>query len=177
MDQIIRVGNVKSQIIQTRSSGFTYLGLIFIVALIGVTLAMAGTLWTFAKQRETERQLLFIGDQFRQAIGRYYERTPGTVKLYPQSFKDLLLDNRYVGTQRYLRKIYPDPISGDIDWGIVTAPTGGIMGVYSKSKLMPIKVGQFKYADHLFENTKHYSDWAFVYIPPAQINSNVQAKP
>jgi type II secretory pathway pseudopilin PulG len=168
---ITRAGNVKTQFIP-RAEGFTYLGLIFIVALIGVTLAMAGTLWSFAKQRETERQLLFIGDQFRQAIGRYYERTPGTVKLYPQSLKDLTLDNRYVSTQRYLRRIYSDPITGEKDWGILIAPTGGIMGVYSKSTLMPIKVGQFKYADRLFENAKHYSDWAFVYIPSTQINSN-----
>jgi len=148
-----------------RDRGFTYLGLLFFIAIMSVTLAMAATLWSFAQQREKERELLYVGNQFRRAIGLYYERTPGTVKRYPGSLEDLLLDNRYVTIQRYLRDIYRDPITGKREWGLVPAPTGGIMGVYSKSEADVIKTGNFQYVDRLLEGKKKYVEWKFVYLP------------
>lgn len=146
-------------------TGFTYLGLLYIITIMGITLAMASTLWSFAQQREKERELLFIGHQFRRAIGLYYERTPGAEKKYPNQLQDLLLDNRYVTTQRYLRQIYRDPITGVSDWGLVPAPSGGIMGVYSKSEANPIKTENFKVEDSVLEGAKKYSEWKFIYIP------------
>jgi len=100
---------------------------------MNVTLAMAATLWSFALQREKERELLFAGNQFRQAIGLYYEQTPGTVKHYPHKLKDLIRDDRYLNVRRYLRQIYQDPMTGKTDWQLIPAPDGGIMGVYSNS--------------------------------------------
>lgn len=149
-------------------AGFTYMGLLFFIAIMSITLAMAATLWSFAQQREKERELLFVGHQFRRAIGLYYERTPGTVKRYPASLEDLLQDNRYVNTQHYLRRIYTDPITQRQDWGLVPAPDGGIMGVYSKSSDASIKTGNFAEEDRLLEGAKRYVEWKFVYvrIPP-----------
>ncbi|MGH8679018.1 MAG: hypothetical protein ACREUQ_11770 [Burkholderiales bacterium] len=86
-------------------AGITYLALLFWVAIMGVALVAVGQLWHTAQQRAKEAQLLFVGDQFRQAIGLYYERTPGAVKEYPKSLEDLLLDQRYPSIQRYLRQI------------------------------------------------------------------------
>lgn len=146
-------------------TGFTYLGLLFLITIIGITLAMASTLWSFAQQREKERELIFIGHQFRHAIGLYYERTPGANKQYPNRLQDLLLDSRYVTNQRYLRRVYSDPMTGNQDWGLVPAPGGGIMGVYSKSEAVPIKTGNFKVADSALESTKKYTEWQFVYTP------------
>lgn len=146
-------------------TGFTYLGVLFTISIMGITLAMASALWSFAQQREKERELLFIGHQFRLAIGLYYERTPGAEKKYPHRLQDLLLDNRYVTSQRYLRQIYRDPITGNQDWGLVPAPSGGIMGVYSKSETTPIKTENFKIEDSTLEGSKKYTEWQFVYIP------------
>jgi|APFre7841882724_1041349.scaffolds.fasta_scaffold23133_4 hypothetical protein len=50
---------------------------LFMVALLGVSLAAVGEAWQSAVRREREVELLFIGNEFRQAIGRYYEATPG----------------------------------------------------------------------------------------------------
>lgn len=108
--------------------GFTYIALLLAVALIGVGLIATSEVWSQSRQREKERQLLFIGNQFRQAIGRYYERTPGAVKRYPEKLQDLLEDKRYLVTQRYLRKIFRDPMTGKTEWGIIPAPGGGIIG-------------------------------------------------
>src|SRR3990172_7233078 len=112
-------------------SGFTYLGLLFVVAMAGVALAATGMLWSTQRQREREQELLFVGNQIRQAIGSYYERSPGLVKRYPAKLDDLLKDNRFINVQRHLRQHYVDPLTDSQEWGLVTAPEGGVMGVYS----------------------------------------------
>ena len=59
-----------------RCAGFTYIGLLILVAIMGVTLAMIGTFWHTDQQRAREQQLLFIGKQFSNAIYAYYENPP-----------------------------------------------------------------------------------------------------
>lgn len=144
-------------------SGFTYMGLLFAVALAGVALAATGTLWSTQRQREREQELLFVGDQIRKAIGSYYERSPGTVKKYPAKLDDLLKDNRFIGVQRHLRQHYVDPLTNSKQWGLVAAPEGGVMGVYSLATDTPIKQAGFAERDAEFEGKSRYSDWKFVY--------------
>lgn len=135
---------------------------------MGLTLAMAATLWSFLQQREKERELLFVGGQFQRAIRLYYEHTPGTVKRYPQNLEVLLKDDRYLTLQRYLRRVYSDPITGKREWGLVRAPDGGVMGIYSKSDQAPIKEANFSLSNLALEGQKHYSDWKFIYQPLLQ---------
>jgi type II secretory pathway pseudopilin PulG len=146
--------------------GFTYLAMLLAVAVIGVGLAATGIVWSQSRQREYEQELLFIGNQFRQAIALYYRRTSGAAKRYPAKLEDLLEDKRYATTQRYLRKIYVDPMTGKSEWGLVKAPDGGIMGVYSLSKTAPIKSRRFAVRDQAFEGAATYSEWLFFYAPP-----------
>lgn len=167
--------SLEVKLINVYTSGFTYIGLLIMISIMSLTLALAGTLWSFTQQRQQESQLIFIGNQYRQAIANYYERTPGTLKTYPQTLQDLLLDNRYVSIQRHIRKLYPDPINGNADWGLVTAPQGGVMGVYSQSNTKPIKVDGFKLVNMGFENQKTYQGWKFVFVPPIN-NQNIPLK-
>jgi type II secretory pathway pseudopilin PulG len=145
--------------------GFTYLLALFAVALVGLLLAAASEIWSQSHQREKEQELLFAGNQFRDAIALYYQRTPGAAKRYPEKLEDLLEDKRYLSMQRYLRKIYTDPMTGKPQWGTVAAPEGGIMGVYSLSSATPVKTGNFRAADQAFEGSSQISDWRFVYMP------------
>jgi len=147
-------------------SGFTYLGLLFVVAMAGVALAATGMLWSTQRQREREQELLFVGNQIRQAIGSYYERSPGLVKRYPAKLDDLLKDNRFINVQRHLRQHYVDPLTDSQEWGLVTAPEGGVMGVYSLATGTPIKQAGFTERDAEFEGKSRYSDWKFVYRQP-----------
>lgn len=117
-----------------RQRGFTYLAALLLVAVSGASLAAYASAWSHARQREKERELHWIGNQFKQAIGLYYQRSPGGVKRYPELLDDLLEDKRFVSRQRYLRRIYSDPITGKPDWNVVPAPAGGIMGVASRSQ-------------------------------------------
>ncbi|MNK73173.1 hypothetical protein D3C87_926660 [compost metagenome] len=152
--------------------GFTYLGLLFMIAILGTTLAAGGTLWSAAQQRENERDLLFIGAEFRKGIASYYERTPGTVKRYPLNMSDLLRDNRHLAMVRHVRRIYIDPMTKSQDWGIVRAPDGGIMGIYSLSDARPIKRSEVQRLNIDFEKASKYSDWKFFYEPPTVVELN-----
>lgn len=147
-----------------RQLGFTYLAVLFIVAVLTTGLALVGDVWDTAAKREKEAELLFIGNEYRNAIGRYYEATPGGVKRYPPALEDLLKDPRQPSTQRYLRKPYADPFGGK-EWGVLRAPDGGIAGIYSLSTETPLKSGNFKQRDAGFEEAQHYFDWQFIYSP------------
>ena len=145
-------------------SGYTYLAVVFLVAIMGVMLAAGAQVWQQAAQREKERELLFIGNEFRKAIGQYYQLSPGAVKKFPNKLDDLLRDERQLATQRYLRKIYRDPFTGNTAWGLLQAGSG-ITGVYSLSQAAPLKSSNFRLVDVAFEGAVKYSDWQFVYAP------------
>jgi type II secretory pathway pseudopilin PulG len=145
--------------------GFAYLGVLLTIAATGAVLASVGELASRSAQREKEAELLFAGKQIRAAIGSYYERSPGGDKRYPKRLEDLLQDERYPVMQRYLRRLYPDPLTGKAQWGLVKAPEGGIMGVHSLSEAPPIKTGNFARTEEPFAEATRYADWQFVYTP------------
>ena len=142
------------------------MGALIIAGVMGAGLAAYGELASHAAQRDKEQELLFVGNQFRQAIGAYYEGTPGAVKRFPQKLEELLQDKRHPMPQRHLRRIYADPITGKREWAIIQAPEGGIMGVHSLSQAEPVKSAGFAARDSALENAKRYSDWQFGYVPP-----------
>ena len=135
-----------------------------LVAIMGGGLALAGQVWHTEIRRQQEKELLFVGNEFRQAIGQYYERSPGT-KQYPQKLEDLVWDQRFPTVMRHLRRIYRDPLTGGEEWKLILDPGKRITGVASLSQLQPIKNSGFRDRDAGFEGTTQYSDWAFVYIP------------
>lgn len=145
-------------------AGFTYLALLFAVATMGIGVAAVGLEWQTSRQREKEAQLLFIGREFQRAIALYYYRTPGGALEYPRSLEELLEDPRSVGVQRYLRRIYRDPITNRAEWGLVLSPDGRITGVRSLSERQPLKTGNFPEA-FPFEGRRRYADWEFVFVP------------
>lgn len=163
----MRAGRARNRCLApiSKQAGFTYLALLIVIAVSGLVLASIGELASHAQQREKEVELLFTGDQYRDAIRAFYERSPGGAKRYPQKLEDLLQDSRMPSVQRYLRRLYPDPVTGKADWGLVEAPQGGIMGVYSKSEDEPVKTGAFSKRDEVFAGAGKYSDWKFTYSP------------
>jgi type II secretory pathway pseudopilin PulG len=151
--------------VNSSERGFTYLTVLFAVAFMGLGLALTGEVWQSALARDREVELLYAGNQYRRAIERYYVSGP---RQYPGMLEDLLKDPRKPGTERYLRKLYFDPLTGKSEWGLVKAPEGGIMGVYSLSEDSPKKVAGFAFANKEFEGAAKYSDWKFVYNPASQ---------
>ena len=147
-----------------RQRGFTYLGLLFLVAAIGVGLAAVGTVWHTAVKRERESELLFVGEQYRRAIQSYYDASPGA-KRYPRSLEELLLDPRFPNVRRHLRRIYRDPMTGGTQWEIVSTPDGAILGVHSSSRDKPLKSAGFAPQLAAFAQAETYTDWVFAFVP------------
>jgi type II secretory pathway pseudopilin PulG len=141
---------------------FTYIGALVLVAVMGTVFAAAGQVWHTMQRQEKERELLFIGHEFRHALDRYAKHTPRNGRRGPARLEELLQDPRAPGVQRYLRKIYVDPITGSAEWGLVTGANGEIQGVHSLSGQEPLKKTHFAIADRQFEGAARYSEWVFM---------------
>ncbi len=152
---------MRAQLGSNFQHGFTYIGLLLFIAITGVGLSVAGMSWQYQVRAEKEKQLLFVGAEFRNAINSYYASSPDAAKVYPASLNDLLLDKRLPNIKRHLRKIYLDPMTGKADWGVVKQQ-GRIVGIYSRSSLMPYKQKGFSAADANFASSRRYNDWSFV---------------
>ena len=109
--------------------GFTYLWVLVAVALIGIGLAATAEVWVTSAGRVRLVQADWAGTQYAQAIGSYYELSPGIAKSYPNSLEDLLEDRRGPVVRRHLRAMYRNPFSSDGGWELVRAGDGRIHGV------------------------------------------------
>lgn len=102
--------------------GFTYLGVLFLVALTAAGLAALGQAWTTAAQREREAELLWRGAEIARAIASYSRATPAPPAEYPRELQDLLVDRRGVKPRHHLRRPYADPFTQQADWVLVPDP-------------------------------------------------------
>lgn len=160
--------------VSAREAGFTYLTALFAVALLGGGLALAGEVWETSVKREREAELLFAGNAYRAAIERYF--LSGPQRQYPRGLEELLEDPRRPGTERYLRRLYPDPVTGQ-PFELVKAPDGGIVGVHSASEAAPLKIAGFRKRDAAFEGAAKYADWKFVHTVPVEAVKPAAEKP
>jgi type II secretory pathway pseudopilin PulG len=115
-----------------RSRGFTYLGLLFFVAITAASLAALGQSWSTAMQRERERELEFRGEEIARAIASYVKASPGSPPQYPEQLTDLLIDRRGAKTRHHLRRAYLDPFTGKPDWVLV--PEQSLAGAPASSR-------------------------------------------
>lgn len=142
--------------------GFVYIALLIGLAIIGIGLGATSEVWTQTRQREKEEELLFIGNQIRQAITRFYQQSPPAARRFPMTMDELVEDVRAPEKPaRFLRKLYTDPMTNTAQWGEVRLPNGQLVGVYSLSDDKPFKVFGFALRDKTFLEKDRYSDWVF----------------
>ena len=125
------------------------------ILIIGVATAGVAELWSTQVKREKEEELLFRLGEIRRGITRYR----ADHNRLPKELKDLLEDKTQMQVRRYLRRIYPDPMTGKADWDLklVVDRAGiisGIEDVHSKSKGKPMRVLPGKPTEGLT-----YKDW------------------
>jgi len=145
--------------------GVTYLFLMFAIVVIGLSTTAAAKQWKAMVQRELEADLLSKGIEIQNALALYSATmkagrvTPAEV--YPQSLAELTRLPK-----PFLRKAYADPMSHG-DWEYIRSPTGGIMGVRSKSRGTPFKKHDFPQAVRHLEGRPSYYDWIFQHPNPS----------
>ncbi|MBF5039420.1 type II secretion system protein [Methylophilus sp. 13] len=148
-----------------RAQGFILIGMFMLIMLSGLILSEAATRWQTQVMREREQELIKVGLAYRDAIGRYYNQTPGVIKTFPPTLEALYNDERFSSPRRHLRKPYQDPITQREGWGIVEAPSGGIMGIYSLSDKVPFKSKGYRGELQHLNDKRYYGEWYFVYLP------------
>lgn len=147
-------------------TGFSYLMVMMVVTLMGLLMTVAAKQWKTMVQRELEMDLLGKGMEIQAALALYSAAakagrvTPG--EIYPPTLAELTRPPK-----PFLRKVYLDPV-GHGEWELVRAPTGGIMGVRSKSKLQPVKQSNFPSAVRHFQGKPTHHEWVFQHPNPSQ---------
>jgi type II secretory pathway pseudopilin PulG len=168
---------------KSADSGFTYLGILVVVLIMGITMQSTFEIWHTTMQRENEQELIYVGHQFQYAIGKYYNWSGGH---YPPNLEAMLgATDQQPMNNRFLRKIYRDPITKKQDWVLISGKAGEVIGVHSASSEEPFKKGGFSKEDVAFEGKEHYADWLFVYtprlnqyaMPPNMVNGYVRPVP
>ncbi len=147
--------------------GVTYLMVMMVVVLMGISLTVIGQLWSVVMARDREAELLFRGTRLKQAIEAYaadYEVRKGTrSNQYPSR-----LDQLTAGPKRYVPTIYPDPLTGQEFETVLV--NGEIRGVKSRSTDVPFDKVRFK-------DASSYRDIAFLAIPPSAVGQSCAPQP
>jgi type II secretory pathway pseudopilin PulG len=145
------------------------------IVLMGLLLSVGARQWKMAVQREQEVDLLMKGIEIQNALAAYSVAVKaGRVtqeEYYPTTLAELTRPPRPL-----LRKPYPDPMTGT-DWEILRSPTGGIMGVRSRSKALAIKRSDFPLPVRHFEGLSRYDEWVFQHPNPSSTGIGVPAAP
>ena len=86
-----------------RDDGYAMAGIIIGITVMAIVMTAAMPVWKHAAQREKEEELVFRGEQYVHAIGLFQRKYANA---YPPSINVLV-------EQKFLRKKYKDPITGD----------------------------------------------------------------
>jgi type II secretory pathway pseudopilin PulG len=160
-------------------TGFTYIAALVLVVVMGIMLGAVGQSVKVIMQREREKELIFRGLQYRDAIERWSKK-PNSPPL--KDLKDLVeptvSSNVSASKDRLLRKLYKDPITGG-DWKTLPNPPDPVQGIYgvaSPSSDKPFKQDNFPEVIKDFKGKEKYSDWQFIY-KKAQKNQQALNQP
>jgi type II secretory pathway pseudopilin PulG len=159
-----------------RDRGFTFLAVMFSIFLIGIFVSAAAKQWGTIVRREKEAELLFRGQAIRRAIELYYRTSRPGLSQYPRTLEDLVKDPGSPAVRRYLRKVYPDPITGG-EWVLVKDANDRVKGVHSASEAAPLKTAGFPETLKEFEKKEKYSEWVFQYDPKQLVPGQVLPHP
>ncbi|MCY1366275.1 hypothetical protein D9M69_531640 [compost metagenome] len=145
-----------------RQQGVGYLFMLLLVFLLSLGLGKAVDVYANSVQRTREEELVHVGNLYREAIKDYYLSAQSGQRRYPGRLEDLLKDSRHLVTRRYLRRLYPDPMTARA-FTVLVSPQGGIWGVASSSTAQPIRVKMPEGVVLAASGEARYSEWRFVY--------------
>lgn len=143
--------------------GYVMIVLMIAVAVLAVLMLMAVPLWKTEAQREAEAELIFRARQYVNAIELYVKSHNN---LYPQNFEILHLE-------KFLRQLYPDPMSEDGVWDMVFQDSSGgeakylvvpvrmAKAYFSRAQLVGVCSTSARTAFREYRGMEKYNEWAF----------------
>ena len=96
---------------RTAQGGYVLIGLLFMTAVLAISVALSLPRAAMQAQRVREERLIYRGEQYKRGIQLYFRK----YKKYPSSIDDLEDTNG----ERFLRRRYIDPITGKDQWRLV----------------------------------------------------------
>jgi type II secretory pathway pseudopilin PulG len=156
--------------------GYTYIAVLLLLAVLSMASALTLELADTSARRAGEAELVSLGKEFERAFASYYRQSPAGARRFPDRLEDLTLDPRLPGVRRHLRRVYRDPLTGQA-WGLVPAPGGGIMAVYSKAEGPPFRESLGVLAMPPAASAPDaatapsYADWRFGYDPTVDLHN------
>jgi len=123
--------------------GMTYLMVMCLIVLIGISLTIVSKQWIVIVKRDREAELVFRGNRIKAALEAYgadYQVRKATrPNQYPMTLEQLTQPPK-----RYLQTVYKDPMTGEA-FDLIKI-NGEIRGVKSRSQEKPLNLVQFKQA-------------------------------
>lgn len=101
-----------------REGGYILLGIVIGVVILGIFMAAAVPVWKTVVKREKEEELIWRANQYLGAIERYQRKFPGA---FPPNLEILR-------SQKFIRKLYKDPMTAEGDWQLIRQLTPGVPG-------------------------------------------------
>lgn len=172
----------------SNQNGFSYILVLTVIMIMGITLGMVGQSWKSIAQRELEEEMIYRGDQVAELV---YQRSlcmglkpPLNLWVFADSANGTILNDLVIGREegcpvkggRKKYRLRPsaiiDPMTGK-QWKIVTYPGDAtrFAGVASESSKEPLRKSfQNIYDSALLNEKNQYSEWAFTWelkIPAA----------
>jgi hypothetical protein len=154
-----------------RQGGYTYFGLLLAILAASLAVSAGVTLLTNDMRRDKEAELLFAGDEIRRALELYHSKNTAGMQPFPRTLDALLRDPNQLSVQRYLRRIYRDPVHDpDVPgaaaengfWVLIRDGNGQIVGVRSNSMHEPLRTSGFPKQYEGFRQARRYADWQFL---------------
>ncbi|MEW5561958.1 hypothetical protein AB1287_17210 [Enterobacter asburiae] len=140
--------------------GFTCLLLLLALTILALSMLKSQDLIELRHRQQQEAELLFRGEQIRQAI-RQYRTASYANGCYPTGFDDLLKDMRGGKIHYHLRQWFSDPLTGQRQWGMTFDDKGRWIGVYSQGQGRPLRKEGFVLDGEKFRQATRYQEWVF----------------
>ena len=121
-DQVAEAGN--RGLMNRQSKGYTLLILLFAVSVISIGLLTAVPVWQTQIQRENEKELIFRGKQYIEAVRLYQLKRPGQ---YPKTLEELV-------EEKCLRRLYRDPMTSHGEWNLILPYQRGATATQASQK-------------------------------------------
>jgi hypothetical protein len=110
--------------LRRQAAGFTYVWSLLAVAMTSASLALGVQSTSERALREARIEYAWVVEQYRAAIRSYSSSSLVSGGEPLLAIQQLVRDERGGVVRRHLRQLYPNPLTGRLDWRIQTGPNG-----------------------------------------------------